>query len=246
MREQFQALHELQKLDSHVLEIDGSAGQIPKKITEIESEVDALRSKLGVSNSELQILKKEMSDLEGTVAEETAKHRHWKRRLNDIKNSREYQALSREIEQGERQVRDLEDKLLEIGQVVEDRQKDVGDQESFLRNKESEVRKKVNELRSAQSQFKDEAEKAKYGRETLTKRVAPRVLKRYETLRSKLGGIAVAVVRDGACSGCNMQLRPQQVVELLRATSWETCPTCHRILVHETQIAGAEDEGSKD
>lgn len=236
MREEFKALHELQQLDSQVLEIERSAGQIPKKIGEIEEEVDILRSRLGASNTELQTLKKEMSELEGTVTEESAKHRHWKRRLNDIKNSREYQALSREIEQGERQVRDLEDKLLEVGQTVETKEKEVGDQEAELRVREGEVRQKVAELRAAQSKFREDAEKARTGRDELAKRVPSRVLKRYETLRAKLGGIAVAVVRDGACSGCNMQVRPQQVVELLRATSWETCPSCHRILVHETQV----------
>lgn len=240
MREQFQALYELQQLDSQVLEIDRSAGQIPSKITEIEGAVDILRSKLGTSNAALQTMQKEMSDLEGTVTEESAKHRHWKRRLSDIKNSREYQALSREIEQGERQVRDLEDKLLELVQAVEKQEKEVKEQELELRQKEAEVRKRVSDLRNTQTSFKDDAEKATTGRETLAKKVSPRVLKRYETLRSRLGGIAVAIVHDGACSGCNMQLRPQQVVELLRATSWETCPTCHRILVHETQLTNAE------
>ncbi|MEL6184371.1 MAG: C4-type zinc ribbon domain-containing protein [Myxococcota bacterium] len=241
MRDQYLALYELQQLDSRVLEIDQSAAHIPRKIGEIEEEVDVLRSKLGGANTELQTLKKEASDLEGTATEETAKHKHWKRRLNDIKNSREYQALSREIEQGERQVRDLEDKLLELTETVETRQKAVDDQEAELKQRESEVRAKVQELRSAQSSLRDEAEKAKHGREELAQKVNPRVLKKYEKLRVRTGGIAVAVVRDGACSGCNMQLRPQQVVELLRATSWQSCPNCHRMLIHENQIA--EDNG---
>ena len=119
MREEFKALHELQQLDSQVLEIEQSAAQIPKKIGAIEEEVDVLRSRVGLANTELQSLKKEVGDLEGTVGEESAKHQHWKRRLNDIKNSREYQALSREIEQGERHVRGLEDKQLELGQWVQ-------------------------------------------------------------------------------------------------------------------------------
>lgn len=240
MREQYKALYELQQLDSRVLEIDRSAGVIPEKIGVIEEEVDVLRSKLGANNSSLQTLKKEMSDLEGTVTEESAKHKHWKRRLNDIKNSREYQALSREIEQGERQVRDLEEKLLELAQTVEDNQKAVDDQEAELKHREADVRAKVTEYRKAQSDLRTEAEQAKVGRDVLAKAVSPRVLKRYEQLRGKLAGLAVAVVHDGACSGCNMQLRPQQVVELLRATSWQTCPNCHRMLVHETQLVNGE------
>lgn len=242
MRDQFLALHELQKLDSSVLEIERSAGQIPKKIEEIEEEVDVLRAKLGAANAELQAQKQEMTTLEAAVADDTAKHRQWKRRLNDIKNSREYQALSREIEQGERQVRENEEKLLELSQHVETKEKQVADDEEELRAREAEVRSKVAELRQAQADLREEAEKAKRGRDELAQRVDDRVLKKYDMLRQKLGGIAIGVVRDGACSGCNMQVRPQQQVELLRATSWQTCPTCHRLLVHETQLEPAESD----
>ena len=245
MREQFLALHELQKLDSQVLEIEQSASQIPKKITEMEEEGDVLRSRVGAGNAELQSMKQEMTSLEGTVGEESAKHRHWKRRLNDIKNSREYQALSREIEMGERQVRDLEDKLLELAQSVETKEKEVGHKEAELKLKELELRSKVSALRTAQARFREDADRAKTGREQLAQRVSPKVLKRYETLRVRLRGLAVAVVRDGACSGCNMQIRPQQVVELLRATSWQTCPNCHRLLVHETQIEAQPIDASE-
>lgn len=242
MREEYKALYELQQLDSQVLEIEQSAAQIPKKIGEIEEEVDILRTRLGAANSELQGLRREMNDLEGTVTEESAKHQHWKQRLNKIANSREYQALSREIEQGERLVRSHEEKLLELGQAIETKEKEVGDQEAELRLRETEVRAKVNELREAQSEFRTKAEAAQTGREDLGKKVPARVLKKYEQLRKKLSGIAVAEVRDGACTGCNMQLRPQQVVELLRATAWQVCPTCHRLLVHETHVAKT-DEG---
>ena len=238
MLEEYKALNELQQLDSQVLEIEKSAGQIPLRIGEIEEEVDVLRTRLGVSNSELQTLKKEVGDLEGTVAEESAKHQHWKQRLNKISNSREYQALSREIEQGERMVRAHEEKLLELTEEVENREKDVAQREAELRERESEVRAKVAELRRAQAQLREDAEKAQAGRDDLAQRVPPRVLRKYEQLRKKLSGIAVAVVRDGACSGCNMQLRPQQVVELLRATAWQSCPTCHRLLVHESHVDG--------
>lgn len=239
MRDEYVALHDLQQLDSQVLEVERSAQQIPKKIGEIEEEVDILRTEVGAANADLQSLRREVNELEGTVAEESAKHQHWKQRLNKIANSREYQALSREIEQGERMVRGHEEKLLELGQALETKEKDVAEQEADLRNREAEVRAKVAELRDAQAKLRQDAEAAQAGREDLLKRVPPRVLKKYEQLRKRLGGIAVAVVREGACSGCNMQLRPQQVVELLRATAWQSCPTCHRLLVHESHVNGS-------
>ena len=236
MREQLIALHELQKVDSQVLEIERSAETIPQKIAHLEKGMDKLRSELGTQNNELEQLKREQAELETVVGEESNKHKHWKRRLNDIKSTREYQALSREIENGERQVRELEEKLLELSSQVESKEKETQERGAELKIEEQEVRSTIEGLKRAQEQVQADADKARLGREKVLEKVPPRVLKRYETLRKRLGGVAIAVVRSNACSGCNMRIRPQQEVELLRATSWETCPNCHRILVHETQI----------
>ncbi len=236
MQEHFRALYALQQLDSSVLEIERSASQIPKKIESEEGGLDGLRSQLGAKRAELKQLEQQSETLEGTVAEESRKHHQWKKRLNEIRNFREHQALQRELDQGERQVRDFEDQLLEVAQATEDRRKVIDDLDAELRAKEVAVRGTVLNLREVQSKFRDEAEAARTGRSELAAKVPDRIFKRYETLRGKLGGVAVAVVRDGACSGCNMQIRPQQVVELLRATEWHFCPNCHRFLVHETHL----------
>jgi len=52
----------------------------------------------------------------------------------------------------------------------------------------------------------------------------------------------VALVRDGACMGCNMKIRPQQLVEILHFNTMETCPACQRILVHEDLVKQTERE----
>ncbi len=240
MREKLLLLWELQKIDAAVLEIEKGAETIPKKIREIEDGLDVHRAELGVLNTEAEGLRKEARDIEAHSSEEAQKHRKWKTRLNDIKSPREYQALSRELELGERQVRDADEKALTLMQEIEDKQKVIDGKSEDLKGYEAEVRAKVRELREAHNRLREDAEAAKTGRDAVLEKMTPGLTKKYERGANYTGGIAVAKMTDGTGMGCNMRLRPQHVVEIQRNESIETCPNCQRILVAEDLIKSAE------
>lgn len=240
MRDKLLLLWELQKIDAAVLEIEKGAETIPKKIGELESGLDVHRVELGQLNTELSTLRDEARDIEARSSEESQKHRKWKTRLNDIKSPREYQALSRELELGERQIRDSDEKALTLMQDIEDRQKVVDGKLEDLKGLEAEVRAKVRELREAHNRLRQDAEAAKTGRDAVLEKMTDGLIKKYERVAKYTGGIAVAKVSDGTCMGCNMRLRPQHVVEIQRHESIETCTNCQRLLVHEDLIKSAE------
>ena len=244
MREILLALYQLQKIDRGALEFERGALAIPKKIAELETEPEGLRVDLGVIHAEAETLRQEQQTLDGHVSEEGAKIQKWKRRLNDIKGPREYQALSREIELGERQVKEFEERIMEIMGELEAKQKVIASKEAYLREKEADVGSKVAELRAAQAKLNADAQKAKHGRERLVAKIPDNVMKRYEQVRARRNGIAVAVAEKGNCSGCNVSLRAQLVVELLKYNGLETCSTCNRILVHEELVKEAEGQAS--
>ncbi len=242
MRDTLVALYQLQKIDSAALEFERGALAIPKKITELESEPEVLRTDLGQINGEAEALRQEQQTLDGQVSEDGAKVQKWKRRLNDIKSPREYQALSREIEMAERQVKGFEDRIVDIMGELEAKQKVIASKEAYLREREADVMAKVGELRSAQAKLNSDAQKAKHGRDLLVAKIPDNVMKRYEQVRVRRNGIAVAVAEKGNCSGCNVSLRPQLVVELLKYSAIETCSTCNRILIHEELVHEIRDE----
>ncbi len=240
MRETLLALYELQKIDKNAYVLTQQAEEIPRKIHELEHSLEGFRSELGVLNTELETLRGEQREIEAKNAEEGEKHRKWKTRLHDIKSPREYQALSREVELGERHIRESEERILELMSSIEERQKEIADKTKILRGHEGEVSTKVRILRARQTELSAEAEAASQGREVEEKKLPARVVKRYSQVRKQKNGIAVALVKDGTCTGCNMRLRPQQEVELLRCSSWESCPNCNRLLVHANTIEEAE------
>lgn len=244
MREILIALYELQQIDSGALEIQRGADLIPQKIKALEDELEVHRAELGQLNAELETLKKEQEDLHAHTREETSKHKKWKGRLNDIKSPREYQALSRELELGERAVRDAEERAVEMMMNIEAKQTVVDQKSEDLRDREADVSKQVAVLRRKQAELRQDVEKASRGRDEVSAKLKPGLVKRYEKLRKARQGIGVALVRDGACMGCNMRIRPQQLVEILHFNTMETCPACQRILVHEDLIKQQEHSES--
>lgn len=236
MRETILALHQLQTIDSEAQQMIESAESIPAQIQELEHQLEVTRSQLGKMNVEADELRKEQNELEGQVAEDSAKHDKWKRRLNDIKSPREYQALSRELEMGERQVHNQEDRVLEIAEDLEKKDIAIAQKEEELREQESRVRAELDALRKTEAEYRAEATARSEGRPAVAEKLPARILKKYEQLRQARNGLAVAEVKGGTCTGCQMKLRPQLVITLMRGETLEFCTNCNRILVDESLL----------
>lgn len=236
VRENLKALYELQTIDSRVLEVERVAAALPEKIREIESELEVLRTELGVLNAEMEQKKHSQREIQAQISEESGKHQKWKRRLNEIKTPREYQALSREVELGERQVREFEESVLGIMGDVESFQRIIAEKDANLKERELEVAAKVRELRIKQAELAKEAQRIAVGRLEIIKRIPAQHVKKYEQVRERRNGIAVSLVVNGACSACNVQQRPQQLVELRKYAEVMACAQCYRVLVPEELV----------
>lgn len=242
MREILLALVELQNIDNQVLAVQKGANTIPSEIKALEDALDLDRRGLGEMNAELDRLREERQSTDAYTAEEQAKHKKWKTRLNDIKSPREFQALSRELEMGERAVRESEERSGELQSQIDEAELKLLEQQERFSAKEKEVLHQIKGLRSTQAKLKTEAEAASLGREAIVKRIPARVMKNYSKLQAARAGVAVALLKDGACTGCNMRLRPQQIVEMLRFDRIDTCPSCKRLLVHEGVLPSEEED----
>lgn len=241
MRETLIALYRLQEIDSRALEIDRMAEQIPKRVAELEASLETLRSELGTLRSEFEAQKGEQTESEAQIREEGGKTQKWKRRLNDIRTPREYQALSREVEQGERFVRDLEDKVVGSMEELEGKAKVIEAMEAELKEAEATTGAKVRELREQQAKFNAEARGARTGRDEIVAQLSEKLVRRYDRLASRRSGLSVVLATKGTCSGCNVAIRPQQLVEMRRLTDVMTCPSCTRILVLDSVVTGESE-----
>lgn len=233
MRQHLLDLYEIQKIDVRIRELELQAGDAPKRLKEMERATDGIQSHIDQLRGQSTELEKQIKAIQGNIQAETLKLKKWDKRLVEIRNQREYLALSREIEGSKRANRDAEEQVLELmGQKEQVDTELESLQDKLVENEvDSDEERQSVETSVAELQEKVAAEKGR--RDVLLPKIPPRILKRYDMIRAKRLGQGLAIVFNGSCSGCNMRLPPQLYNVLQRGDTIEQCPSCQRLLLWE-------------
>ena len=244
MHEQLRDLYEIQKIDLDIREFDKKLESIPAHLNEIEGAMTSLRDESDELVRQLDELSKESQDLEAQVKAENHKVKKWQSRLNDIRNQREYAALSREIEGSKRANRDTEAKIVELlqqkealTQKLDVTQGEISDRETAGTDERATVEAQLVTVREQIA-----VERAR--RDMLLPKISKTLMRKYESIRSKRLGTGLALVSQGSCNGCNMKLPPQLYNVLQRGDSVEQCPSCSRLILWDQHLAPDDAEAS--
>jgi predicted nucleic acid-binding Zn-ribbon protein len=231
VRQKLLDLHEIQKIDLEILETEKHGDGFQQRLSELEDAVKKSHAEVETLTDQREVIVRETKALEGTVQAENIKIKKWEVRLNEIRNQREYLALSREVEASKRANREAEEKILELMAQRDDIDKRLDELQDRLAEDEvdcdaerANVQREVREAQEARDAIKER-------RAALVPNVPASLLKKYDAIRAKRHGIGLVLVEDGCCQGCNMRLPPQLYNILQRGDSVEQCPTCQRIIL---------------
>ncbi|NOZ84732.1 MAG: hypothetical protein GXP49_00425 [Deltaproteobacteria bacterium] len=233
MLEHLRNLVNLQEVDAKIHRLKKERQEIPEKLNDLEKELE--KANLGYTEQKARLIEvqRDHKIKEQALDDEEENLKKWQKRLLEIKNTREYVALQREIESQKRSNSQREEEILLMLEEIEVLGKNV----ALLEESYKELEKKRDSEKAAVEQKIIEIDKEvqrldKERRERLSK-VEPELLAKYEHIRDRRAGIGVALVRDGHCLACMMGLPPQLYNELMRYDAVHTCPSCGRILVWE-------------
>lgn len=238
MREQLTFLLQLQQADIKVRELETAATQLPAKLdplrrdlAKLQGMLDAERAKL----SETETWRKQQQDL---LDREREALKTAQSKLQQSKNSKEFGAASREVENKRKSINDREAELKKVTEAsassttaLQSRDKDVEGVRTELTNSEAAM---ADQLGALQAQLAE----ARQARDAARNQVDKQWLKTYDSLAQKRG-FAVAPVVKGVCQGCHMALPPQLNNILARMESIETCPRCHRLVYRKELLEPA-------
>ncbi len=230
LREKLKALEELQQIDLEANEVSGTLGAIPAKRTAVEAAIVEARRAYDEEKQRLDGNERERRQLDSLLGMERDKVKKWEGRLGEIRTPREYAALSREIDiakksnetQGE-QVKALTAQAAEIRKALDARAETLSDRELAAQGE-------LEELAQATAAAEQKLRELEARRAEAAKRVDPGLLGKYENIKKRRAGVAVAPVVGMTCKGCHRNIPPQLAITLQRANSIETCPNCHRII----------------
>ncbi len=235
MRDQLLTLLQLQTCDVKVRELDAAAKQLPAKLdpmrrdlAKLQGMIDADRAKL----TETETWRKGQQEL---IDREREALKQAQSKLQQSKNSKEFGAASREVENKRKAISDREAEIKKVTEAT-------GAQTAQLAARDGDVQALRDQLAQSEAAMADQVAaleaqltEARTARDAARGAVEKSWLKTYDTLSAKRG-YAVAPVLKGVCQGCHMALPPQLNNILARMESIETCPRCSRLVYRQDMV----------
>ncbi len=187
------------------------------------------RAKLQAAKDKLASVQKNRKQSETALQDLEVRRSKYKNQLMEVKTNKEYQAMLHEIEGVEREIRGVEDHILEDMEAAEALSVEVKREETLFAEAEGRHREEVRDLdRRAQGLEQDRA-RLQAERDGVAAGLPEDLLARFRRV-ARLRGVAVAEAKDGMCLQCRVVLRPQMYVDLKRNDQIMECPSCSRIL----------------
>jgi hypothetical protein len=232
------SLYELQLIDSKVDRLRIIRGELPLEVQDLEDTVAQLETRF-------ENYSKENTELENQVAEKTqaikdhkANIKKYEGQLAKVKNNREYDAITKEVEFQNLEIQLCEKRIKEYKALI-------GQKEEFLVSAEKDLKDKKKDLKAKKAELEEIIEETQKEEEDLIKKSAkksketePRLLNAYTRVRGNMiNGLAVVPVERDACGGCFSKIPPQRQLDIKTHKKVIVCEHCGRILVDPDLIA---------
>jgi hypothetical protein len=231
VKEELEQLIALQKAESNIRRLQAEIEAIPQRRADIEKEFEQRAFEVREIEIKRDEARHERARLEKEIAETQTKATRAERNLMTAKNETQYTAAIREADASRKHISQLETQLLEKMEIIEKADATLKEREPEMEKLRIEHQEQLKALEVQIKQQTAELEQTKIEREQLYNglpKTASAVFNRIST-RIK-NGIAVAEVKNGACSACFMALRPQMFAEIRRGEEIILCESCNRIL----------------
>jgi uncharacterized protein len=230
MKDQIEALHRLQTQDRRMVSIERKLAAVPRRKQEMERDLDRLevmlRSELGKLDESRQFRK----DQERQLEDEREQIRGSKARISQVKTPRELSAAQRELEATRRLADSRETELARIDDAIAEAEARIKTMDGGLADLRVSVTAERERLDAIEVKLQRSYKKAQTARKSLTDQIEKGLLRRYERIRKRVGGIGFVGVRERRCTACKMAVPHQTYVSLRNAELIAVCESCGRLL----------------
>ncbi len=220
----------LQQLDDFVERARRTIAEHPARVQGLDDRLNAARERVAATRQRVGEGQAARRAFEKDLAAVQARLSKFKDQLMAVKTNREYQAMQKEIEVAQQEVRGIEDRILERMVEADDLAAAVKQSESALAAAQRDIDRERREMEAEVARLQDELQRSGSQRDAILADISPAVLAIYQSVARKRRGIAVAEARNGLCTICQVRLRPQVFNDILRNDSIVQCDSCQRIL----------------
>ena len=236
LKETLELLYQLQEKDVKIFELKENLTKLPNLIDEKQKKIADVKASFENKKAEyvrLNSLKKEKEALLATKEASIAKHTS---DLNTIKANDMYKNCLLEIEKAKADKSVVEDEILQLMEDIDKEIVNLKKYEEETKVKETEINKEIADAKQTIDKAKENIEAIQKERDEFAKTIDKNILSQYERIRESRNGQGIATIDGESCSGCNMVLRPQLIVQATKCKELVYCDNCSRILFNKKGI----------
>ncbi len=227
------ALYELQLIDEQLDELEELRGDLPTAVNELVSKINGIKNSVDLKEKEMQAAKERKTVIEEERLRATENLKRYKAQLYQVRNNKEYDALTKEIDQTEENIKKLDAENLQIVELLEKLEVEILEITPQLTKLTEELKEKEDNLKQIIKANEREEQKLREIREKVVEKVKKPDYVTYTRIRKALGGRAVVPIVRGSCDGCHNIIPSQRQIEIKSNKRMFNCEACGRIIVSQ-------------
>ena len=242
VEERLKTLFQLQQALSAIDEKKALRGELPLEVEDLEAEIEGLNTRVERIQNEVEEFERAISVKKGEIIDAQNNVERYKKQLDEVRNNREYDTLSKEIEYQSLEIELCNKKINEAQHRIAEKQEELQNNQAVLTEKQADLDMKKNELDEIMDETRAEEEKLKEKAHELESKIEPRLLTSFKRIRkSARNGLGIVYVQRDACGGCFNKIPPQRQLDIKMHKKVIVCEYCGRILI-DPELAGVKVE----
>lgn len=224
-------LYALQLIDDQLDELEELRGDLPLRVNSLNSRIKEIQDQIDERENERTNSLEQRKNNEEEVERLTTSLKKFKAQLFQVRNNKEYDALTKEIDHSENEIKRLDDDNIHMELKSEKLKMEIGEFTPKIEELNEQLKENEVELKKIIKANELEEVKLKDKREQIVPKVRKQDYNVYMRIRKALRGKAVVIVNRSACSGCHNVVPSQRQIEIRQNKKLYTCESCGRILV---------------
>ena len=242
VEDRLRALYDLQLIDSRVDEIRNLRGELPLEVQDLEDEVEGLNTRLEKLSSSLDLIDDQIKGKKNLIEEAKALIKKYSEQQKNVRNNREYNSLTKEVEFQELEIQLAEKHIKEFKVQIEQKKEVISETKNKLKDRQTHLKHKRSELNEILAETQKEEDALLKKSEDFQNKLDDRLVNAYLRIRNNVkNGLAVVAIERGASGGSFFTIPPQIQVEIASRKKVITDEHSGRILV-DAELAQEENE----
>ncbi|MDC1105075.1 C4-type zinc ribbon domain-containing protein [Prolixibacteraceae bacterium] len=242
VEEKLKALYELQSVVSEIDKIKTLCGELPLEVEDLEDELAGLETRITKYKDEVKNLDTIISNKKNAIKESQELIKKYTEQQNNVRNNREFDSLSKEIEFQTLEIELSEKKIKEFSADNKVKSQQIKDAKQRFDERSIDLKNKRKELNDISAETVVEEELLGKKADKIEEIIEERLLTAFKRIRSNArNGLALVTVQRDACGGCFNKIPPQRHLDISSRKKIIVCEYCGRILVDKDILTSLED-----